>query len=451
MSQVRRVTSVRVSWGWIPACLAVLAVCGCFEPFSTLDPHTPPLAGKASPTIHYKAHPRLFVTGLRVGALAALPDRLLATTVGEGPDKLVEISRDGHVLRLGIDLAARPEETCMLALSPGQHPGFREGEPLVSTGTEIWRVQLEARTATHLASIPAADGEVTGLCFDTVGDFAFAPLVLASGGNIYRLDSGGALLRIGDVGAGGRDPSVAAQGFGPHAGQLLVAFPACGDVRAISATGHVSRVTGWSGVSGAHAFPETPIPFGDTGAALFVAVRTGETGRIYQFTTRDVANAPGGILLTSLHSSGSGLMTLPGGAPSLAAWGHFMGPEVAATLVARPAIARVAIDVQPGAPDDILWQSALPISVAVLSSPLLAPSLIDAGSVSFAGALAVISRKGTLATYNDLNGDGTLDLVLSFRPEAMDVIPGPAVLILEGTTFSGERVRGEAHVRVVEP
>ncbi len=433
----------------MPAGLTVLAVCSCFGPFSPQDPQVP--AGKASPTIRYQASPRLFVTGLNVGALAALPDRLLATTVGEGVDKLVEIDSDGQVRSLGIHFPARPEEICLLALSPGKHAGFPECEPLVSLGAEIWQVQIEPHTATPLASLPDADGEVAGICFDTVGDFGFAPLVLASGGTVYRLDPAGALLRVGDVGGGGRGPSIATQASGPYAGQLLVAFPASGDVRAIAPTGHVSRITGWSGVAGAHAFPDTPIPFGDTDASLFVAVQSGTTGRIYQFTTRDVANAPAGILLTSLHSSGSGLMRLPGGTPALVAWGRFMGPEVAATLVTRPAVTRVAIDVRPGAPDDIVWQSALPVPVAVMSSPSLAPSLIDAGSVTFAGAPAVISRKGTLATYSDLDGDGALDMVLSFRPEAMAVIPGPVVLTLDGTTLSGERVRGEALVRIVEP
>ena len=433
----------------MPAGLALLAVCGCSGPFSPQDPQVP--AGKAVPTIRYQASPRLFVAALDVGALAALPDRLLATTVGEGVDKVVEIGSDGRVQGLGIQLPARPDEICLLALSPGKHDGFREGEPLVSIGAEIWRLQLEPRTATYFASLPGAGDTVAGICFDTVGNFGFAPLVLASGGTVYRLDPAGALLRVGDVGAGGRGPSIATQASSPYAGQLLVAFPASGDVRAIAPTGHVSRITGWSGVAGAYAFPETPVPFGDTDAALFVAVRSGTTGRIYQFTTRDVANAPAGILLTSLHTSGSGLMTLPGGTPALAAWGRFMGPEVAATLVTRPAVTRVAIDVRPGAPDEIVWQSAVPIPVAVMSSASLAPSLIDAGSVTFAGAPAVISRKGTLATYSDLDGDGALDMVLSFRPEAMAVIPGPAVLTLDGTTLSGERVRGEALVQIVEP
>jgi len=431
--------------------LAVLAVCGCFGPFSPQNPDDPAQAGKASPTVRYQASPRLFVAGLKVGALAALPDRLLATTAGESPAELVEIDSNGQVHSLGIPLPAGPDATSLLALSPGKHPGFPEGEPLVSIGSEVWRVHVESRTMTLLASISDPDGEVAGLCFDSVGDFGFAPLVVASGGNVYRLDSAGSLLRVGDVGPAGRDPSVANRFFGPHAGQLLVAFPASGDVRAIDASGQVNRVTGWSGVSGAHAFPETPIPFADTDAALFVAVRSEDTGSIYRFTLRDVARASGGVLFTSLQSSGSGVMTLPGGNPAFAAWGRFVGPEVAATLVARPATTRVVIDVQPGEPDDILLQSTLPIPVAVLSSPLLVPSLIDVGSVSFAGALAVTSRKGSLATYSDLNGDGTLDMVLSFRPEEMNVIPGPAVLTLEGSTLSGERVRGQALVRVLEP
>jgi hypothetical protein len=65
----------------MPAGLTVLAVCGCSGPFSPQDPQVP--VGKAVPMVRYQASPRLFVAGLSVGALAALPDRLLATTVGD--------------------------------------------------------------------------------------------------------------------------------------------------------------------------------------------------------------------------------------------------------------------------------------------------------------------------------------------------------------------------------
>ena len=128
-----------------------------------------------------------------------------------------------------------------------------------------------------------------------------------------------------------------------------------------------------------------------------------------------------------------------------------MGEEVAATFVQRPAIARIGVDVNPGGADDIVLGSTTPVAVALLSSPEVVPSMIDASTVTLSGAAALPSRKGTPGLVDDLNGDGTPDLVLSFRPADMRLAAGPMTLGLEGTSFDGARLRGDAVVHVVLP
>ena len=428
----------------------LLAGSGCIDPLSISAP--PSLSPfKASPTVRYQSHPRLFVPSLRVGALAALPDRLLATTVGPGQEKLVAIDAEGRVQPLGVRFEAAPEAVCPLALSPGHHPAFPEGDLLVGSGPNIQRVHLALGDTELLASLPAEEGDVVGLCFDSQGSFAYDPLVLAQNGGVYRLEANGQLWRVGNVGAGGSGPSIASPYFGPYAGHLLVAFQSTGDVIALSPVGKTSRLTGWSGVTAALAFPEVPRVLDGTDGAFFFAVRSGTTSQVYYCTAADIAPHNGAMLLTSLHASGDGLARLESGRVAVESWSRFLGAEVAAAFVQRPALTRLALDVRPGGADDIACGSAELVPVALLSSSYLSAALIDASTVTFAGAAVVPSRKGGLGTYTDCNADGAVDLVVTFRPAEMHIAPGPATLVLEGSTFGSERLRGEARVQVIAP
>ena len=426
----------------------VLASSACIDPLSN---GAPPSPVKANPTVRYQSHARLFVPSLQVGALAALPDRLLATTVGPGQEKLVAIDAEGRVQPLGVRLEATPEAVCPLALSPGHHPDFPEGDLLVGSGPSIHRVHLTLGDTELLASLPAEEGDVVGLCFDSQGGFAHFPLVVAQNGGVYRLEAPGVLWRVGNVGAGGSGPSIASPYFGPYSGQLLVAFRATGDVLALSPAGRASRLTGWSGVTAALAFPGVPRVLEGTDAALFLAVRTGTTSQLYYCTAADVAPHSGALLLTSLYASGNGLVRLESGRVAVESWSRFLGAELTAAFVQRPALTRLALDVRPGDADDIACGSTDLVPVAVLSASYLQAALIDASTVTFAGAAVVPSRKGGLGIYTDCNADGVADLVVTFRPAEMHIAPGPATLILEGSTFGGERLRGEAQVQVVAP
>jgi hypothetical protein len=292
---------------------------------------------------------------------------------------------------------------------------------------------------------------VAGLCFDTVGDFGYALLVLAEMGGVYRQDPNGLVHQLGDVGPGGSGPSMASSFFGSHAGHLLVAFSGSGDILSLAPTGTVSRITGWSGATGALGIPDSPRRFADTEASLFVALRMGESGRIVQYSFDQVARQTGSVVLTSLYASGSGLLTHDNGHYRLHTWGRFLGAEVAATFVQRVAVTTVEVDVLPGEPDIIVWGSTDPIPVGLLSSNQIAASVIDPNSVRLAGAAPVPSGKGPLGQLVDLDGDGMVDLKLFFRPVDMQISPGPATLILDGVTYDGDSLRGSASVMVNAP
>lgn len=61
-----------------------------------------------------------------------------------------------------------------------------------------------------------------------------------------------------------------------------------------------------------------------------------------------------------------------------------------------------------------------------------------------------LKGKGTpMASVEDLNGDGLLDLVVHVSTEALQLSQGDTTAILEGRTFDGKRIRGSDSVRII--
>ena len=436
-----------MSWA-AHASLVALISAGCDGDHPTAIP-PPPDTAKATPTTTWLARPRLFASGLRLAALAATPSRLLATTLGPGLDKIVVLDESGQAAPFEVAFDAPPDAACQIAVSPGLLADFPLGDVFVSLGPQVWRLQPDRLQRQLFGTLPAGQGDVAGLCFDAVGSFGFALIALTSTGSIYRLLPDGAWAWVAAVEPGSRGPSLASARFGRYAGQLLVAFPPRAEVQAVSAEGVVAHVASWPGVSAAAAIPDAPRGYARTGAALFVAVDSGE---IYRFGLDEVGLHTGDVVLSSLQAVGSGLATPVGRTYELRAWSRPLGPEVAAACVQRPAYTRIALDVRPGTSLDALTAgSDEPLPVALLSSPYFAPRLVDAASVVFAGVSPLPLGKATQGRFAELNGDGEADLVLYFRPADMQLGAGVARLALAGSTFTGDRIQGEAHVQVQAP
>lgn len=54
-----------------------------------------------------------------------------------------------------------------------------------------------------------------------------------------------------------------------------------------------------------------------------------------------------------------------------------------------------------------------------------------------------------MASTEDVNGDGLMDLVVHFNTDALQLSEGDTVAILEGRTFSGLPILGADSVRIV--
>jgi len=111
----------------------------------------------------------------------------------------------------------------------------------------------------------------------------------------------------------------------------------------------------------------------------------------------------------------------------------------------------VPIDIKPGSSvNSINLGSNGVVPVAIISTPKFDARQVDPASVRLAGAKVKLKGKGSyMASFQDVNGDGRLDLVVQVTTEALEVTAGDTSADLQGMTFDGQRIVGSDLIRVV--
>ncbi|MFB3922751.1 MAG: Kelch repeat-containing protein [Terriglobia bacterium] len=116
----------------------------------------------------------------------------------------------------------------------------------------------------------------------------------------------------------------------------------------------------------------------------------------------------------------------------------------------------VGIDIKPGdATNTINLKSAGTVPVAILGSATFDPLTVDPATVTLAGAPVATNPRGRAVTaQGDFNHDGYTDLLLHFRTQDLTALSSAKAgdlteIVLYGTTYSGQRIRGADSVRVV--
>jgi len=116
-----------------------------------------------------------------------------------------------------------------------------------------------------------------------------------------------------------------------------------------------------------------------------------------------------------------------------------------------PESTSVQVDIKPGTfPNSINLGSNGVVPVAILSTPMFDARTVNPMTVVLAGANVKVKGKGTaMASFQDVNGDGLLDLVVQVETQALELSLGDTRAVLEGKTFGGAHVYGSDSVRIV--
>ena len=121
------------------------------------------------------------------------------------------------------------------------------------------------------------------------------------------------------------------------------------------------------------------------------------------------------------------------------------------TFTVFESMLEVDIDIKPGSdPNSINRGSNGNVPVAIFSTADFDATSVDPLSITLAGAEVKIKGKGDpMAKFEDINGDGLIDIIIHVDTRALELSPGDTDAILEGKTHDGILIYGTDTVRIV--
>ncbi len=118
------------------------------------------------------------------------------------------------------------------------------------------------------------------------------------------------------------------------------------------------------------------------------------------------------------------------------------------------AVIPVNIDIKLGSdPNSINLGSNGNVPVAILGSPTFDVTTVNPYSISLAGAAVNLKGKAQTpqSSYEDVNGDGFMDLIVHVSTKSLVVSEGDTEAVLTGMTYDGIPISGKDSVRIVPP
>jgi hypothetical protein len=130
----------------------------------------------------------------------------------------------------------------------------------------------------------------------------------------------------------------------------------------------------------------------------------------------------------------------------------FFGIASLSTVVGLvPEALNVGVDIKPGdSQNTINLKSRGVMPVAILSSATFDARTIIPESILLAGTSVRLKGNGQPAfSFEDVNGDGRLDLLLQFDTQSLDISSNDTQAHLTGRTSDGLRIVGHDSIRIV--
>jgi hypothetical protein len=124
-----------------------------------------------------------------------------------------------------------------------------------------------------------------------------------------------------------------------------------------------------------------------------------------------------------------------------------------ARILVTPRVVGVGIDIKPGSwPNSVELRSGGTVPVAIFSSATFDARTVDPMTVTLASAPVGMNGRGTpQASFEDVNGDSLLDLVVHVETSALQLGTDDTVAELVAATFDKRRIRGVDTIRIVPP
>ncbi|MDR7400627.1 MAG: YncE family protein [Armatimonadota bacterium] len=250
---------------------------------------------------------------------------------------------------------------------------------------------------------------------------------------IYVADTGGGMLWVVDTSRIGGESDPVLGGIPVGKAPFGVAVSADGKRIAVANSGDntVSLIDGTTVPQGPDVTVKVGtgphgVSFTSDGSRVFVANRFGDSVTV-------ISSATGAFLRE---------ITLPRDTFPVA-FGNFISPGLR-TLT-------VQVDVKPGGnPNVINLKSRGTTPVAILGSTGYDVTQVNIGTVRLAGAPVARKPNGAyMDSFDDVNGDGLIDLVLHFETAQMKLSPGDTQVTLEGEMTDGTPFSGTDSVKVV--
>jgi hypothetical protein len=120
-------------------------------------------------------------------------------------------------------------------------------------------------------------------------------------------------------------------------------------------------------------------------------------------------------------------------------------------LLAPPYLS-VDIDIKPGSyPNTINLKSKGNVPVAIFGKAGFDATNVNPLTVTLTGAPVILQNNGRpMASFEDINGDGFMDLVLHFDTTTLRLTQNDTQAVLDGRTYDGRAIKGVDSVRIIK-